>query len=350
MRPALRSDASAVCLVLMLMMLLLSPVLLSWLGLPPRSEAYKSISTSAGTVGAVIQAIDQSPRDADVVFLGSSLVSAGISQQAIRTSLSEHLHRDANVQVLAMNWPGLDVQYFMLRDYLNTHTTHLLVWNLPEPHARAYEYPHIQAYRWIRFGEYADALDGLSFRYRAALYGEMVIGAPRQFLSMVRPNLIRDEGKEVDPALARSGFMGEKFVEDDSLLNAPRSNARLLSLDSNKISVRGPDPGPYQMHFARLIVEIARKHDCRIVLLHIPLDVEFGQKLIPELSDWKTRLAPDLSMLAAPSSDLFEGMDRPHFNHFYRDAHLNENGRRYFTQAILPAIEQAFDESTSINE
>jgi len=347
MRPALRSDTSALCLASLLALILLLPVLLLWGGLPPRSEAYKSMSTASATVGTVIQAIYQSPPEGDIVFLGSSLVSAGISQSTVSLALSEHLHRDVSVQVLAVNWPGLDVQYFMLRDYLNAHKAHLLVWNLPEPHSRAYEYPQIQAYRWMRFGEYSDALRGLPINYRLALYGEAVIGAPRQFLSVLRPNLIRDEGTAIDPKLARSGYLGAQFIQDNSLPKSPANEAMLVSLNSPDIAVKGPAPGPYQMHFAKLIVKLAKQHNCRVVLLHIPLDAEFNDTSIPELSDWRAELGPDLTMIGAPASRLFSGMDHSHFDRFYRDAHLNENGTHYFTQAILPALLHSYNESPS---
>ena len=346
MQKALRSDRSALGLLLLLAVFLLAPVVLSWIGLPPRIEAYKSMSTAAGTVGTVVHSIYQSPPEGDIVFLGSSLVSAGISQQLVQDELSRHLQRPASVQILAMNWPGLDVQYFMLRDYLSAHKARLLVWNLPEPHSRAYDYPHVQAYRWMRYGEYADALDGLPFRFRAALYGEMVIGAPRQFLSLLRPNLVRGEGTIVNPALARTGYKNAKFVLDDGSPDLRVNNALLLRLDSSEIAVRGPKPGPYQMHFARLILGLAKQNHCRAVLLHIPLDAEYNDTAVPELADWKAQLDPNLLMIAAPSARLFAGMDRTRFDHFYRDAHLNENGGRYFTQAVLPALQQAYDEST----
>ena len=343
MQPALRSDRSTLGLLILLTTLLLLPVLVFRLGPPPRIEAYKSMSVTTGTVGTVVGAIYKSPRDSDIVFLGSSLVFAGISAPSVQSALSQHLHRPANVQVLAMNWPGLDIQYFMLRDYLSLHRTRLIVWNLPEPHSRAYEYPHIQAYRWLRFGEYSDALAGLPLRFRLALYGETVLGAPRQLLSLVRPNLIGDEATAIDPTLARTGYLGAQFVADDALPADRTSAVQQIPLSSPSISVVGSAPGPYQMHFAGLIANLARKYNCTLLLLHVPLDAEFGDTRVPELADWDRQLDSRLTMIAVPSAQLFAGMDRSRFEHFYRDAHLNENGTRYFTEAIIPALLRAYD-------
>jgi hypothetical protein len=332
-------------LLLLVVVLLLSPVEVAWVGLPPRIEAYKSISTDAATAGAVIDAIYHSPRQADVVFLGSSLVTAAIDRDIVQSALSGHLHRSANVQMLAMNWPGVDVQYFMLRDYLNQHQPRLIVWNLPEPHARAYDAPHVQAYRWLRFGEYADALRGLSLDRQLALYGEMVIGAPRQLLSTLRPNRYDGEGVALETSLARRGFMGAAFVLDNALPGS-ENRAQLLQLDVPTLAVHGPVPGPYQMHFIRLIDELAATHHCRIVLLHIPTFAEFNDTAVPELAEWKNlQFVATSKTIAVPAATLFQGMDRSRFNHFYRDTHLNENGSRYFTQAILWALLQAYDEA-----
>ena len=343
-RSGLASVRAMASMLVMLVVLLLLPVAVSWIGPPPRIEAYKSISTEAGTAGAVVRAIYQSPPQADIVFLGSSLVTAGVSPETVQEALAAHLHRAANVQILAMNWPGLDVQYFMLRDYLNTHSAAMLVWNLPEPRARAYDYPHVQAYRWLRFGEYSDALRGLPFPQYAALYGEMVIGAPRQLLSTIRPNRIGSEGGEPSAELMHQGYMGSEFVPDDSMPGQGES-ASLLPVDAPEIAVRGAPLGPYQLHFARLIVALAQEHHCRIVLLHIPTDAEFNDPLVPELDDWKSDLGKEYPIIAIPAARLFSGMDRARFNRFYRDTHLNGNGQRYFDQAILPALLKAWDET-----
>ncbi len=70
----------------------------------------------------------------------------------IQDALEQHLHRKAHVAVLAMYWQGLDLQYFLLRDYLEHHHASLVIWNLPFPSSRTIE-PHIEAFHWFRYGE-----------------------------------------------------------------------------------------------------------------------------------------------------------------------------------------------------
>jgi hypothetical protein len=94
---------------------------------------------------------------------------------------------------------------------------------------------------------------------------------------------------------------------------------------------------------------LAQDHNCKIILLHVPLDVEFSDTSVPELTGWVNQFGSGPMMIAAPSAQLFAGMDRPKFLHFYRDAHLNENGSRYFTNAIIPALMRAYDQSAIAN-
>lgn len=69
------------------------------------------------------------PTDPDVLFLGTSVVHAGVSVTQIRDALEQHLHRRAHVAMLAMYWQGLDLQYFLLRNYLEHHHPLLVIWN-----------------------------------------------------------------------------------------------------------------------------------------------------------------------------------------------------------------------------
>jgi hypothetical protein len=341
MRPAFRSNQAAVAWIVLLLVLLFLPVVLDRVGLPPRVEAYKSVGTNAGRVGGVIRSIYENPDDAGIVFLGSSLLDAGIDRELMEQGLAQGGHR-IPVEILAMNWPGLDLQYFLLRDYLSRHKVCLVVWNLPEPHSRAYDSPHIQSYRWIRFGEYADALAGLPLQYRLSLYGEMVLGAPRQALSMVRPNLIANEALQEDASLMHTGYNRSSFVVDQ--FKAPDA-AQLLPPESSSLDVVGPAPGVYQMHFARRILALVKSHGCSLVLIHVPIDAEYGQSKIPELANWQQEFADPVRMIGIPSSGLFPGLDKERYLHFYRDAHFNQNGAQVFTRSILPAVRQAYEQT-----
>jgi hypothetical protein len=233
----------------------------------------------------------------------------------------------------------------MLRDYLSQHKLRLLVWNLPEPHARAYDSPHILTYRWVRYGEYSDALNGLPFPYRAELFGEMVIGAPRQLLSSLRPNEIGNEALDVPTEISQTGYNGGPFVRDN-LPDVTRSDSdHLLTSHSRLLRIVGPAPGTYQLYFARKVMELAASHGCRVVILHIPLDSEYGLDTVPELADWSKAMGQEVDVIAEPSVDVFPGIEKRRFLNFYRDDHLNDNGRHVFTNFIIPSILKVYDET-----
>src|ERR1039458_8167546 len=205
MLPVFRSIPSVASFCVLLIGLLCLPLVTSWVGHPPREQAYAGMSDAAGPIGVDVREIFRDPSHADILCFGTSLVRAGIDEPTVEQALSAHLGRPAHIEMLALNWQGLDLQYFLLRDYLNTHHADLIVWNLPVPGSRHVE-PHVEAFRWMRFGEYSDALSGLPLRYRLALYGDMVLGAPRELLSHLRPNLLSQEEIAAQITSDRAGY------------------------------------------------------------------------------------------------------------------------------------------------
>ncbi len=344
MLPAFRSTSSALVFCGLLIVLLSLPFATEWIGHPSREQAYAALSENAGSVGQQAEAISSDSRDADVLFLGSSLTRAAIDLPALESALSAHLGRPAHVSMLGMNWQGMDLQYFLLRDYLSTHHPGLIVWNLPAPGSRMLE-PHIMAYRWVRFGEYSDALSGLPLRFRLALYGDMVLGAPRELLSRLRPNLLSQE--EMQPAInpSRLGYYGAKFVPE--LANSTTSSLPNSSYEEppyTLVRAEGKSLNRYDLHFAMKTLELARNEHIKIALLHIPIDSEQGLDYMPEREDWPSTLHARVPIVGVPSAVLFNKIDHLRFYHFYRDQHFNSNGEAIFTQAMIPAILKAYDE------
>jgi hypothetical protein len=352
MRPAFRSDRSALAFSVLLALLLSLPVLLYWIGPPSREQAFGSMSSRAGPVGYQTATIYEDMRNADVVFVGSSMVRAGIVPGRIEKALSAHLGRPAHVAMLAMLWPGVDYQYFMLRDYLKLHRATMIVWNLPQVNGFNNE-PHPQAYRWIRYGEYSDVLSGLPLVFRIYLYGEMVLGAPRELLSDLRPNLLsRDEKSEKlnrrfppNESGRKVGFGGAAFVPD-VLPNGSPADRYLMPVTSPTLQLTGPSPGRYQLYFLHKFVDLAHLHGCKVTFLHMPQAHEFGDKTIHALASWSKVFGPNYRLIGAPSAVLFGDINRSRFLHFYiDDNHLNENGQTWFTDEITSSVLEAYDES-----
>lgn len=348
MHPAFRTTKSALAFCGLLALLLGLPVIVSWMKLPPREQAYSGVSFHAGAAGNLVKTIYDDSRDADIVFLGASLVRRGILDHRIQDALNTHLGRPAHVVVLALSWAGADLSYFLLRDYLNRHHARLVIWNQPEPDSYKDD-PHRQAYRWMRYGEYNDAFAGLSHYSRVQTYAEMVLGGPRELLSTFRPNLLSDqdksdwEGEDVRNNIM-TGYRHARFVQD-TLPRDSKRNASLLPVTSSLLRAAGPFPHGYQLHFLRALAAVAHEKKSSLVLLHVPTDSEYGETTIPEIADWSQVLGPCYKVIGVPSSMLFSGLGRDRFLHFYSDVHLNDNGREAFTESIIPSVLEAYDES-----
>jgi hypothetical protein len=350
MLPVFRSMASVTSFCVLLIVLLCLPLVTYWLGHPSREQAYAGITTEAGPIGTHVREMFQDPANADVLFLGSSLVRAGIDEPEVEEALSSHLGRPAHVEILALNWQGLDLQYFMLRDYLSNHHPGIVVWNLPVPGSRNLE-PHVEAFRWIRFGEYSDALSGLPLRYRLALYSDMILGAPRELLSHLRPNLLSNKEVAYQISSEKAGYYGAVFVpEPGNLATIPTIEQSYENSPYSLVHVTGKPLNPYENHFAMKILELAKQSHTRIVLLHIPIDSEEGLGYLPERGRWDLTLHTGAPMIGAPSDIIFSKIDKAHFHDYYRDQHLNFNGSMIFTQSILPALLKAYDERAAKNE
>src|ERR1035441_7781669 len=109
MRPAFRSTQSALYFSAIVLFLLVLPVLVSWIGLPSRKEAWSGVSTHAGAVGDLVQTIFEDPKDADILFVGPSILKRAVEPSVIERALSLHLGRAVHVSVLSMSWAGADL-------------------------------------------------------------------------------------------------------------------------------------------------------------------------------------------------------------------------------------------------
>ena len=344
MYPAFRSERSASWFCILLVMLLLLPFFLFWVGLPPRKQAYGSTPIRFAVPGHEIGAIYDNPQSPDILFLGSSLTWCAIQPHELERSLSRSTGRPVHVEVLGMAWHGLDLQYFLLRDYLQRHHPDLIVLNTPY-FGEAPSIPHGQAYHWFRYGEFRGDFQGLPPQVKAEVYAHMVLGGPRDLLARFRPNLVGSDEmlpSAIDKYLSTmfdSGYRGAPFVREHDL-PTPTPQARLLSTSSTLFSPVVQPPA-YSAHFFQSIVALAGQYHCRLVLLHVPEDLEYGKASMPEYA-WPG--GGGLKMIGVPTDTLYAGMSREQFLHYYADHHLNKNGSELFTAAITPALIEAFDE------
>jgi len=344
MFPAIWSNRHAVALILVIATLLSLPVLMHVAGLPPRDRVYSGIRVETGIGPLDERTIFEEKGPVDVLFVGSSLLVRGVDMDLIQRELSAKLGRPATVRYLALKWQGLDMQYMLMRDFLEHRKAGMVIMNMPTD-ALLGDTPHIQAYRWMRFGEFPQTTAGLPLRNRLAIYGAEVLGAPRQIVNYLRPNrLVRNQelvqklGSQSDYAMV--GYYGSPFVPEPRTPPALVADTLFASgaKDPN-FDFNGLPLGPYHSYWAREIGNLAREYKVPFAMLHVPEDIEKGSATVPERMYWPTIIGmPNAPVIGIPSATLFRETPKEEIKNYYYDQHFNDNGKELFTRAVAPAI------------
>ncbi|HTH52314.1 MAG TPA: hypothetical protein VL495_00105 [Edaphobacter sp.] len=344
MFPAIWSNRHAAALILVLVILLTLPMLMSVAGLPPRDRVYSGIRVETGTGPLDEKQIFEDKGPVDILFVGSSLLVRGVDTQYLEQQLSARLGRPAKIARLSLKWQGLDMQYMLMRDFLEHRKVGLVIMDMPTL-ALIGDSPHIQAYRWMRWGEFPRSTAGLSFRDRMAIYGAEVLGAPRQLVNYLRPNLLVQNPQLVVSLGSQSdygsvGYYGGPFVPE------PRTPPQITEdsifchgpSDSN-FDFAGVPLGPYHQHWAREIGNLAKEYHVPFALIHVPEDTEKGMTRVPERMYWPDVIGiPSAPILGIPSATLFRDTPASEVSNYYYDQHFNDNGKEFFTRAIAPAV------------
>jgi hypothetical protein len=346
MRPAFRTQHSAIAFCLLLAVLLLLPALVRPFGLLSRSHAFEGMRTEAGPVGWTTKILAEKQGSTDILFLGSSILRAAVEPAKVEKALAAREGRPVKVLTLSFNWQGLDVQYFLLRDFLAGHSLRMAVWTMPLRQNTS-DQPHVEAYRWYGFGDYSDVVDRLPLASRVSLYSDAVLGGPLRIWDVLRPPQFLPADRLAEHEVARIGYYGAPFVAEPTEPPSMASEAAIFPASGcASVAVTGPPLGPYQMNFARAIVELLHERGVPLVLLHIPIDDEYGEHDIPERMSWDRALGADASLVGIPAATLFGGIGKDRFLHYYRDQHLNANGQALFTKAIIPPLVSLFAKRT----
>ena len=117
------------------------------------------------------------------------MLRAAIDGDAVEQALSVKLGRPAKVLVCGVNWAGMDIQYFLLRDLLEHRKVSTVVLSIPVGQQDT-SMPHVQVIPHA-------ALRRLSGRVKVAGLNPCectaprctarMLGAPRQALNSLRP-------------------------------------------------------------------------------------------------------------------------------------------------------------------
>ena len=364
MRPAFASTKSAAAFGLLVAAILLLPAVFGRNWLPPRAESYAAEPWVCGPYPFIHQQLFEEQGDLDVVFIGSSHMFFGIDTAYVQQQLSEKLGRKAGVITLGWPWAGFDAAYFIARDLLQNRRVRLLV--VYNECGRA-DTPHPVSDRWFRWADDAGTLTGLPFYSQAGLYASAIIGMPRNLLSLVRTNRPADLAAttknyfettynapnpvtHLGALSCRQGFNYDPSYADHVPETIARpADACLLTPATRAMFQRvGPPVPPYQLHFARQLSLLAQAHGTKLLFLHLPEIAEARSAVIPERELWPEHLPAPASLLGIPPARLFAGLTDEEIKQLFCDSlHLNQNGQRYFTPLITPALIQFYEAQTN---
>ena len=284
--------------------------------------------------------------DLDIVFVGSSLIWAGIDTPYVQRELSRRLGQEAKVVTLASNWRGEDLTYVVVSDLLAHRKVKMLVLTMPLPY-QTEKGPHHQAFRWWLHGDHNSILRRLPLRDQLAIYGEQVLGAPRHVLSALRPNrtVPSDLQLTLGALKEQSGYQGAPFVR--RVRQAPSLPTRTLIYSPDvrdHFQFTNQPLSQYQTHFLVATLELLSKYQVPIVILHVPTSQERYSTVVTERMFWPDALGKDIPIVGVPPATLFAGMNDLEIDQFFYDEHLNLNGSELFTRTITPAILEIYEQ------
>lgn len=363
MSPPFRSRFGGPSFALLLALLLALPALVAKTGWLDRRDLYPAIAWKHGPFPWIQQKIFSETGDVDIAFVGSSHLWDDVDTPYVQKKLSAQLGREATVFTLGWPWGGFDAVYFIARDLLD----HRRVRTLVISDEGAGSMPHYEASHWFRIGENTEALTGLGLLGQFRLYGEAVLGMPRQLLSLVRPNLLDD------PLLAKNTFWDTYYRAPNVAANLGALRARLAygasrdfvpfkpgggatpedarvysAANAGEFTFTGPRTHENGLHFVRRLARLCQERGTQLVILQTPFYPERQEKLIPLRERWPEVLGAQAQIAGVAPARLFAGIpDGDIEKLFYEDGHLNQNGQELFTPVVTPMLLKLYAESST---
>ena len=351
MPSAFSSNLQALLFFLFLLSLLSLPVILNKTGLLKRSDVYLTVPVRHGPFSYFHHQIFEEKSDVDILFLGSSVLWTAIDPEYVKNEIGKTISKEPVIFTIGSNWRGEDLLYVQLRDILDNRRVKVLIFSSP-PKTPLNDMPHHQSYRWLTYGHFSDAMEGLPLKYRLSLYAEYVLGAPRHLLSFLRPELPASYEEDMKLSGAYKAGLNEEDKKASRNIPEPQS----IPVEDMYYSPRrpgwfvfdGPELGSYQLHFLKEIARIVKKKDIRLVILNLPLLKDRKMPYVEERMFWPDIFGNDVVILGISPAVLFSGLDDKMIKSLYFNPnHFNFRGNEFFTKAIFPAIMRIYAETIS---
>ncbi len=355
LRPAFSSFARASYFLVFLVFILLLPEMITWSGLINRRHSYAIMTENHGAYSFVANEIFDNDEDIDILFLGSSVLFAGVDTPQVQQALNRQSGRPARVVTFGHYFNSMDVLYAQLQDVLQRKKVRMVVVSIPRmPFTDG---PSTTGCRFLRYADVEDIFFEVPLKYKASLYACGILRAPRDLLSIVRQN--RDSLSPSSFAQNRGAAKAEIGIGRD-----PRTFSRFTPVSptipgSDMIySPRTKDQFDftkdeipfYQNLFLEKLVETCGQEQIPLVILNIPQHTERHSRRVIERKEWTNSLKSDVSLVGVPPAVLFAGLSEEEIDRLrFDDAHFNANGSEFFTRTILPAILEVYNTRATKN-
>lgn len=360
MRPAFSSPKHAAAFVALLLFFVAGPWLSARRILPLPSHTYSSESVRWELFPWVQKFVSEETNDIDIAFIGSSHMGWDIDTAYVQQKLDERMGHKTTVRTVSYLFPGYDALYFVTKDLLAHRHIKTIVF-CDEFSQAVYEV-HRNTPQWFRFEDSAGVLTGLPLRYRAEYYYAAMIGMPRNLLTAFVPSLPIDPNSQLTGPFAylhadnpenTLGSINVHLGYDATAMDrntdftayAPQTGASpedvlLYSPATASSFVFSNQPLPAsEIYFAKQFGLLAKNHGCNLVVIHLPFIGERNSSVITESRNWSDLLQTEVCMMGIPGTKLFSGLTEQEMEQIYIDPHhFNENGQKYFTPLITPAL------------
>lgn len=355
LRPAFSSAARALFFLVFLACILLLPEIITWSGQISRRHSYEIMTENHGAYSFIAEEVFDNEEDIDILFLGSSVLFAGVDTPQIQRALSLELSRPARVVTFGHYFNSIDVLYTQLQDVLEHKKVRMLVVSIPRmPYT---EGPSTTGCRFIRYSDVEEVFLELPLKYKAALYACSILRAPRDLLSIVRRNKNSlspssfAQNLGADKAEIGIGRDPDTFVRFTPVSPVvPSDDMIFSSRTKDQFQFTNDEIPYYQNLFLEKLVEICRNERVPLVILNIPQYTERHNSRAIERKEWKASFGSDVSLIGVPPSVLFAGLNEEEISRLrFDDAHFNANGSEFFTRTILPALLEVYNTRATKN-
>jgi hypothetical protein len=353
LRPAFASDAGAIGFLVLIAFALFLPVIITNSGLISRRHSYQIMPENQGAYSFVEKEIFDKKEDIDILFLGSSVLWNAVDTPQIEKALSDKLGRPARVVTFGFNFNGIDIPYTMLRDVLERRRVRLVVFSIPR--LAFTEGPSTTSYKFLRYDEEKEVIDGLPLKSKVSLYASSVLRSPHDLLTIIRQNPSKPSPYSENLG-ANKEFLGmyrdpkkfERYTPEFPVFSS--SDLIFSSSNQDRYRFTNEEITPHQNHYLDKMIELLKAKGVSMAMLNVPQYSEKYSDKIIERQDWAKKFKTEIPLIGIPPTVLFAGLNEKEIEKLHCDReHFNMNGNEYYTRAILPAVLEVFEQNAIKN-